>query len=398
MKFLIVSDIHAISGDLFKAKAYGDSRPSYCDVESNSTSENPLLSIPDCLETYKGKIDGLLCLGDLAHQAKRLPFLATWQRLHEVALQLEIPTILGVTGNHDKASRASDESDLEMQDYGKFISPSFPSSDEEFNQSYYAEGIAGLDIGDARVICLDTCRLHGLGGNEFQSVFSIGAISQPMIDEASKLAKATDLSTVVIMMHHHPDKVHPQYDVDDDVMTKGKPLLEALSTINKKIIVLHGHKHMVAVNYIPGYQSDIPILSAASLSCLPYSGDHELSANQFHIIDLDVTGKSPQKTGEIISWEWHVSRWKPSKKDYMTHVVPIGKKADTTEIVRQLRALSPTTFLQKDELLSAIPEIEFATKAQIEEINEHFESDSKQISIWMDSGGRLKGLQYEEVR
>lgn len=398
MKFLIVSDIHAISGDLFDAKAYGESRPSYCDVESISTSENPLLSIPDCLETYKGNIDALLCLGDLAHQAKRLPFMATWQKLNEIAIKLEIPTVLGVTGNHDKASRSTEENDLEMQNYGQFISPDFPSSSEEFNRLYYAVGVACSDIKTTRVICIDTCRLHGLGGEEFKKVFTTGSISQPMIDEVSKLAKATALPTVIIVMHHHPDKVHPNYDVDDDVMAKGMRLLDELATIDKQIIVLHGHKHMVAVNYLPGFRAEIPVLSAASLSCLPYSGDHELSANQFHIMDLDVAGNSPEKTGEILSWEWHVSKWKPSKKDYMTHVVPIGKKADTVEIVRQLRELSPTNFLNKSELLSAIPEIEFATKSQIEDINEHFENDSKPISIWMDSGGRLKGLQYEEVR
>ena len=367
-------------------------------MESISTSENPILSIPECLEAYNGKIDGLLCLGDLAHQAKRLPFAATWQRLHDVARDLEIPIILGVTGNHDKASRASDETDLEMQNYGQFISPSFPSADKNFNQKYYSDGFAHVDIVDARVICLDTCRLHGLGGIDFQNVFAVGSISQPMIDGVSQLAKSTNLSNVVIMMHHHPDKVHPEYDNSGDVMKRGRSFLAELAEIDKKIIVLHGHKHMVAVNYVPGYQAEIPVFSAASLSCFPFSGDHELSANQFHIIDLDVSGKSPLKTGEILSWEWHVSKWKPSKKDYMTHVVPIGKKADILAIVQQLRNLSPTTFLERDELISAIPEIEFATKTQIEEINEHFENDAKVISVWMDSGGRLKGLKYEEIR
>ncbi|MGH1464123.1 MAG: metallophosphoesterase family protein [Cognatishimia sp.] len=398
MKFLIVSDIHAISGDLFKAKAYGENKPSYCDVESNSPSENPILSIAESLPKYRGKIDALLCLGDLAHQAKRLPFAAAWQRLHEVAEQLDIRHVLGVTGNHDKASRSTDESDLAMQDYGQFITPSFPSSDKAFNDQYYKAGVASRDINNSRVICIDTCRLHGLGGEKFKEVFSIGSMTDAMIAKVSKLTTDSLHPTVIIMMHHHPDKVHPVFDIDDDVMTKGGAMFEELAKIDKKIIVLHGHKHMVAVNYKPGFMNDIPVLSAASLSCLPYSGDHELSANQFHIIDLDVAGNSQQKTGEILSWEWHVSKWKPSKKDYMTHVVPIGKSANITNIVQKLRALAPTQFLEKDELLNEIPEIEFATKAQIEEINEKFEGDSKLISIWMDSGGRLMGLKYEEIR
>lgn len=398
MKFLIVSDIHAVSGDLLKANAYGSGKPSFCDVESTSASDNPLLSISTCLTSYVGQIDGLLCLGDLAHQAKRLPFAATWQKLHEIAESLGIPHVIGVTGNHDKASRGEDESDLEMQNYGRFIRPEFPYSCADFNQSYYDCGVASVEIGDSTVICIDTCRLHGLGGVKFKEVFSIGSISQPMIDNVAQLARASDRQNVVVMMHHHPDKVHMEHDVDDDVMAKGKVLLEELALIDKQILVLHGHKHMVAVNYKPGFKFDIPVFSAASFSCTPYSGEHPLSANQFHILDLDADGSSPQKKGEILSWEWHLGKWKTSKKDYMTHVVPIGRKANISEIERSIRSLSPTRFMDKDELLEAIPEIEFATKAEIEEINEKFEDDSKVISIWMDGGGRLQGLKYEEIR
>lgn len=398
MQFLILSDIHAISGDLLKSNAYGEKVPSNCNIESISSSDNPLLSISSCLSEYKGKIDGLLCLGDLAHQAKRLPFAATWQKLHDIAKDLDIDHVIGVTGNHDKASRDSEDSDLEMQNYGKFIKPSFPYSNEIFNTQYYDKGVVGTEIKDTLVVCIDTCRLHGLGGEDFKRVFSIGSVSQSMIEEVVRLAKATDLPKVVVMMHHHPDKVHQEYDADDDVMAKGKTLLDELATVDKQIFLLHGHKHMVAVNYKRGYQSDIPVLSAASLSCIPYSGTHQLSANQFHILKFEDGAKSQQKKGEILSWEWHFGKWKTSKRDYMTHVVPIGRMANIAEIERVIRALSPTRFMDKEELIATIPEIEFATKSQIEEINEKFENDTKVISIWMDSGGRLQGLKYEELR
>ncbi|WP_162791997.1 hypothetical protein [Pseudosulfitobacter sp. DSM 107133] len=99
MKFLIISDVHAISEELSKlpdGHGYHGEDGSGFRIEHRTKSSNRILALGDCLNDQAGQIDVLVCLGDFAHQAKKLVLLQVWHDLHEVAQRLKIPMVIGI--------------------------------------------------------------------------------------------------------------------------------------------------------------------------------------------------------------------------------------------------------------------------------------------------------------
>jgi 3',5'-cyclic AMP phosphodiesterase CpdA len=395
MRFLILSDIHSISADLESYSAYGSRRVSYCDIESKEVAKNPLMGIAPTLRDFRGQIDSILCLGDLAHHAKKLPLQETWRILHQVAEDLETGPVLGVTGNHDIASRPEDFEDLEKIGYIRNIHPPFPSSDTNFNAKYYLDGVATLDKGAVTIIAVDTCRLHGYGGAAKSDVFSVGNVTDEMISKIVHYTCATSSRSAVIMMHHHPAPVDEVLDTDNDVMKRGSELIERLKGIDKPVFILHGHKHMVKLKTIAGLHNPITLLSAASLSSLPHTVEHKLSANQFHILEVNDVAGSYGERGRLLSWEWRVNAWKPSLQAYMSHEVTIGRKPDLSDILLKLKSIPLIGFLSRADLLQQVPDLIFANVEEVEELNRHLAPLGRSIH---QTSGQLKGLYYEESR
>ncbi|WP_407492351.1 metallophosphoesterase family protein [Pseudooceanicola sp. MF1-13] len=395
MRFLILSDIHAVSSDLSLLEAYGKKKVSSCDIESKDVQSNPLLGIPSAAAQYNGQIDGVLCLGDLAHHAKKLPLQETWRVVHQVASELNVKLVLGVTGNHDIASRPENFEELERIGYIRGIQPPFPSENSAFNDTYFLRGVASIDLEDTTLVCIDTCRLHGYGGDKKSDVFAMGNVTDDMISLVVEQAQNTASKKVVVMMHHHPEPVDEVFDTDADVMKRGKQLLVALAAVDKPVFLLHGHKHMVKLKYAPGKTQPITLLSAASLSCLPYSVEHQLAANQFHILEInDGPGKYGER-GKLLSWEWRVNAWKPSHQPYMSHQLTIGKPPDLSGVLSSLRKMSLVGFVQRDELLKEVPDLVFASAAELEELNTELAVDGRSI---LHTSGQIKGMLYEVDR
>lgn len=395
MRFLVLSDIHAVSSDLSLLEAYGKKKVSGCDIESKDVQSNPLLGIPSAAAEYKCKIDGVLCLGDLAHHAKKLPLQETWRVIHQVANELDVKLVLGVTGNHDIASRPENFEELEKIGYIRGIQPPFPSENSTFNNAYFLDGVASMDLEDTTLVCIDTCRLHGYGGSKKSDVFSVGNVTDDMISLVVKQAQGTSSKNVVVLMHHHPEPVDEDFDTDADVMTRGKQLLVALAAVDKSVFLLHGHKHMVKLKYAPGKTEPITLLSAASLSCLPYSVEHQLAANQFHVLEInDGPGKFGER-GKLLSWEWRVNAWKPSHQPYMSHQLTIGKPPDLPGVLRSLREMSLLGFVQREELLKEVPDLVFASAAELDELNTQLAVDGRSIH---HTSGQIKGMLYEVDR
>ena len=395
MRFLVLSDIHAVSSDLSLLEAYGEGKVSSCDIESKDVQSNPLLGIPSAATEYRGKIDAVLCLGDLAHHAKKLPLQETWRVIHQVANELDVKLVLGVTGNHDVASRPENFEELEKIGYIRNIQPPFPSKDDAFNDAYFLDGVASMDLENTTLVCIDTCRLHGYGGSQKSDVFSVGNVTDDMISQVVQSAQDTASKNVVVLMHHHPEPVDEIIDTDSDVMARGKQLLVALAAVDKPVFLLHGHKHMVKLKYAPGKTEPITLLSAASLSCRPYSVEHQLAANQFHVLEIsDGPGKFGER-GKLFSWEWQLNAWKPSLQPYMSHQLTIGKPPDLPSVLSSLRKMSLVGFVQREELLKEVPDLVFASAAELDKLNIELEVDGRSIH---HTSGQIKGMLYEVDR
>ncbi len=371
MRALILSDIHSVSRDLMSLpNGYHGVAGSSFHVEERSPSRNPILAIGNCLLDQAGTIDALLCLGDIAHQSKQLPFLQSWADIKEIAETLKIPFTIGITGNHDIASRVEDVKDAEGRIEFLQSVRGFPFSDSLICQEYFSKGVCSIEIGCALLVAIDTCRTHGYGKDEAvqKKIWSIGHVTERMIEDICKRINDCRQNHIVLMMHHHPEKVHSTDDPDFDQMENGPRLMAELAKFQKAIIVLHGHKHLVRLKRAPNGMNPPIILSAASLAAYPYPGNQRYYANQFHILEID-TKETRQAQGRVLSWDWGSSMWEQSRKPDMPHVQRFGPIISLPVIATKLAKLGVISEISVDRIKADVPEIAFISALEIEDLN-----------------------------
>ena len=100
-----MSDLHAMSKEIHALEGgYSGESGSILKAEDRSKRTNPVLGIATALKNYPETIDLMLCLGDITHQAKQLPLIVTWRDIYDLSVELDIPELIGVVGNHDVLS------------------------------------------------------------------------------------------------------------------------------------------------------------------------------------------------------------------------------------------------------------------------------------------------------
>lgn len=384
MKFLIISDIHCVSKDLgSQSGAYHGGTGSDFYIEERSKKKNPIFSIEQALRDSDVSVDAILCLGDLAHQSKRLPFMQAWRDLHDLAERISCSHVLAVTGNHDILSRAEDVFDAEERmDFLKSVLPPFPSKDPDFNKEYFYKGYACIEISGCLIVAIDTCRLHGLGANADASkaIWEIGHITQAMHESILDRITSSDQENIIIMMHHHPVKVDDIKDIHTDAMPVGTRFIEDLGNTGKKSILMHGHKHQVNLKIATHGNPPPVIFSAATFAAKPYPQQFRDFQNLFHVLKIEDTEDS-FPSGSILSWTWSGYEWKQSRHNEMPHIVPFGKRVSISEIAKTLGTLQLTSQIKRDALLSACPDLKFLKAGEFEELNELLEPLKRRIYL-----------------
>lgn len=395
MKILILSDIHAMSRELEKLDGgYAGPSGGILRAEDRTPVDNQILAIEDVLLEFGQDIDLTLCLGDLTHQAKQLPLMAAWADIHTISANLGIENVIGIVGNHDVMSRASTHSEVEaITDFLQSISPSFPSGDEEFNRTYFATGVASIELGACELVCLNTSRTHGLGfGQELTAeVFEKGSLTANMVGSVVDIVKQSDKGHVVVAMHHHPIPVTDRDD-DNDQMRRGEQLLERLSNSGKRVLLLHGHKHYVKCHSFGAGANAVPILSAASLCAYPFDNEQTHFSNQFHVVEFD-TAETQVARGRILSWDWAANRWVESTRAHMPAEVYFGAAPDLNEIATRLREFELAAFAAIDELLAEIPSLKYIQLSDLEAINEALRDSGRRLVV---VSSKVSGMIYEE--
>lgn len=383
MRALIISDIHCLSRDITKipggAGYHGIAGSSFF-IEDRSRHLNRILAIESCLNDQVGAIDVMLCLGDFAHQSKQLAFLQSWNDIATVARSLKIPSIVGITGNHDIASRIEDMSDAEQRvDFLRSV-PNFPTANEAANLEYFASGHCELEFDDALLIAVDTCRVHGLGldAATTQRVWSRGHITYKMIDEIRARIERTSKDHILLIMHHHPERVDATIDTDSDQMDQGMNLLQSLGEIPKAIFLLHGHKHMVRLKRATVGTNPPIILSAASLAAHAYPGSPAYYSNQFHILEVD-HNETSRAHGRVLSWDWGSSKWEPSRKPDMPYSQRFGPEISLPDLARQLGTMSVVSQVNIDGIRTNVEKIDFFQVSQLHELNRLLEPYGREL-------------------
>ena len=339
MKFLVLSDIHAMSRDMVKAGNHysGDTGSTHF-AEDRSRLNNRILAISDTLRDKAGQIDALFILGDLAHQAKQLVISQVWNDANALANELKIPNVIGLIGHHDIYSRAKTLKEAEdLREFLKSIEPKFPVTDDATFRDYYADSVSSFAIGDCRIIMLNTCDLHGIGADEasVKKLFERGNISVRMIEKVNAIYSDSKETHFIVAMHHHPRKLPVPADKFNDVMDRGELLLSKIASHKKSTIILHGHKHLVSIDNVTSDIQSPVLFSAASLAAEPYFGQAKYFSNQFHLFELDIKSTAHAK-GKVFSWDWCDPNWEESTRPHMPFEKPFGMTSDFKSIQAKL--------------------------------------------------------------
>ncbi|MGV1926551.1 metallophosphoesterase family protein [Agrobacterium tumefaciens] len=381
MRLLVISDIHCLSKDIEQGNGYAGATGSDFFIEERNARRNPILAIANVWKTDAPKIDALICLGDLAHQSKRLPFLQAWHDLHQLAEELAIPEVLAVTGNHDVLSRAEDVSDAEIRlEFLRTVSPDFPHRDQTFKNEYFGTGVATIELGQCCIIAIDTCRTHGHGSSAEVSkrIWEVGHISTGMREQIIAAMKASDASHFVIVMHHHPDRVDDIHDIYTDSMKDGAEFLRDIGSIGKKCIVLHGHKHQVHLKHAAHGSPPPIVFSAATFASKPYPTQSRGFENLFHVVEVDMA-EQRFPAGAILSWNWSGTQWGESKHVDMPYYVAFGRPVSVFEIAKSLSQIQITSKVTADELYSICPDLKYLHSNQIDALNDELKQFNRTV-------------------
>jgi len=372
VRTLVISDIHCLSKDIEAANGYAGPNGSDFFIEERNARRNPILAIPHAWKAGAPKIDALICLGDLAHQSKRLPFLQAWHDLHQLAKTLDIHEVLAVTGNHDVLSRAEDVLDAETRlEFLRSVTPDFPYRDQTFKRDYFGTGVAAKRLGNCCIIAIDTCRTHGHGSsaNISKQIWEVGHISTAMRELVIDAIKSSDATHFLIIMHHHPDRVDDINDIHADSMKDGAEFLRDIGDLGKKCIVLHGHKHQVHLKHSLHGSPPPVVFSAATFASNPYPSQSRGFENLFHVVEVDMD-EHRFPAGAIYSWTWNGAQWVESKHADMPYHVPFGRRVDVADIARTLGEIQITSKVTASELHERCPDLKFLHINQIDALNE----------------------------
>ena len=362
MKFLIISDLHACP----KSAEQEHSRLVFDGADNEFGSR----FIEYC-KSINLSPDFLVCPGDISNQGCVDSFQKGWDFLNEVRTELNINELLCVPGNHDIQSRSG--IGISPLHKVKFCTPSFPSTEYEFNTHFWGWGWGHLSYENFNCILINSSAYHG-----FNQEFRHGRVAQETVNQISEYVKSDkfDEKTFnVLLCHHHPVKREDvDYDSDFEVMDGGQLLITSLEKITATPwLVIHGHKHFASLFSASsgGYNPPL-IFSAGSFSAKLYPEILERTANQFYILDVDLnkTIENEKLIGTFEAHSWDIkSNWHPSKSKNLPHKGGFGSDIRPIDIIKNLNGLlANTPYLNSDDLSEINDTLQHITPTQYDEL------------------------------
>jgi predicted phosphodiesterase len=321
VRFLVASDLHASVNDDERE----DSRLIFINGECELAET--------FIEYTKGlnkEIDYLICPGDISNKGNSDSFKAGWDFLNRAKIDLEIPKLICVPGNHDHQSLPGIS--FSTNHLIKFCSPPFPNDDFDKNTQFWAWHWCHLQEEHFNVIMLNSSAYHGNNDEYKHGRIPPESISQ--IEGYINSEKFSDKSYNLLLCHHHPIKMEQVDHTDNEVMEGGQLLLKTLEGADVgPWFIIHGHKHFASLQYAAA-SSMFPstVLSAGSLGANLYPEIKDRTSNQFYIIDINIdkTVESERLVGtfETHSWElgsgWSLSNGHnlPAKGGFGSNITP----------------------------------------------------------------------------
>lgn len=123
----------------------------------------------------------------------------------------------------------------------------------------------------------------------------------------------------VCLLHHHLKKYSSPHETERDFSAADNAVdfLKVLEEHRFDLIV-HGHRHH---SFLDANSDGVPILCAGSFSAQVTTAWEGVATNQFHLIDIDKSGKRNRAHGIIRSWSNTINGWVESEEKRGSHAV-----------------------------------------------------------------------------
>lgn len=339
MRILVISDIHAHSGDPADGPSWFSTSPTWEDP-----ANNPLNGICALMNKEGLGVDLIVCPGDMGDRADPVAQKMAWSKLCEIKAKLNAKHLMGSAGNHDLDSRRAD-SDLDPRGTLLSLEPPFPVSGPASDalrpaDSYWARNfvISRLEEWSATILNVNSSAFHGYASEagKVPDEHRHGRISR--LTRESVANSLGDLPTRInVLLTHHHLKQHPYVEDQNSVMIGGDLLLETLKETGKQWLVIHGHQHVPMISYADADYLAPIVLSSASVSAKTYQVRGKHARNQIHHIEIDLTGE-PRLFGLVRTYSWFfgVGWARSSPEETVPHLMGFGYKPDLVKAADDL--------------------------------------------------------------
>lgn len=411
MKILVISDLHAMSQDLLTVcegthpkgasipGGYSGSTRGLYFVEDRSPSKNRVLALRKAIEDsqHAGKIDALICLGDISHQCKRAVALTAWRDIADVAEDIGVKEVIAVPGNHDVAAHEVDFAHGSPGAFLEEIRPIFPHRDPDISRKFHSDQYVCFERDNTLVAIVNTCSLIGYGGAKKEDLFRKGFISERVLGGIEEEISRTTCASVVVAMHHHPIPVHDTQDMQDDFIESGRRLIEVLQNSGKPSIILHGHKHFVNFKSANSGANAPWILSSSNLGAKPYDGFEENYSCQFHVVDISNSSTNEDSLrGRIWSWDWIISGWEPARSNGLPAQTGFSNSTDLSTLAEKIHSLvKDGGAISGRRAKDSVPELDFLTSERLSELKMILRKDY-QVELISEGGNTKLSFWKEE--
>lgn len=352
LSIFICGDFHAYDGGVVKKNP-----PSWFDVRNfGDPATCPIAQLVEFVKREPVRADIAVNCGDLGDKANPSATAIAWNAFQKLGDALEAPVRLATAGNHDVDSRFA--ADYDAKGCVQSLDPLFPYADDAKFDHYWSRHFFILQTTDYRIVSLNSSAYHG-----YKEEYEHGRVSTRTLARLTAAITQGGTCPVNILVCHHPPQHQSEAGQGEmDNMNGGADLIEALaSDPANQWLIIHGHKHYPKLQYARGTGDAPVILSAGSISAIPYPLYGKDAKNQVHLlcIDLEESKKSGMR-GIVKTYDWTIAgKWRNSSRDGgLPAQCGFGNRRTSLENAKLLNA-SISDRASWSDILARRPEIRF---------------------------------------
>jgi len=317
--------------------------------------------------------DILALPGDFSDRANHHGFVVGIFNAREIGLKLHAGDIIASLGNHDVDSHH--DFSLDHLYLGRRLFSDFPCEEKALLDSFYGSGFTIIDKPNWQCLIVNSVTHHRDVASAERGLLTPEQLEA--IETAVRELKPNPIRFCLV--HHHP-LPHEEMGLGaSDLMEGGEQLLQILET-NQFGLVIHGHKHHPRLRYSTSGTAAIPVFASGSLSAIIPDRLSRSVRNTFHSIQIKTADSVVANLhGTIRTWELSTDKgWVPStlQSAGFPHHAGFGCRTPNADLVVRIKqALGTDSWVEWDDLLQAIPELQFLSPIELRQVGQLLEPE-----------------------